>query len=53
MKFLQKFMSAIIENEIYKASEPLIAFLSMTDHNQFEAKMKELTSFQSSPLLKN
>ena len=51
MKFLQKFMSAIIENEIYKASEPLIAFLSMTDHNQFEAKMKELTSFQPSPYI--
>ena len=46
MKFLQKFMSAVLENEIYKASEPLIAFLSMTDHYQFEAKMKELTSFQ-------
>ncbi len=44
-------MSAIIENEIYKASEPLIAFLSMTDHNQFEAKMKELTSFQPSPYI--
>jgi hypothetical protein len=49
MKFLQKFMSAVIENELYKASEPLIAFLSMVDHNQFEAKMKELTSFQPSP----
>ncbi len=51
MKFLQKFISAVIENEIYKASEPLIAFLSMTDHNQFEAKMKELTSFQPSPYI--
>ena len=46
MKFLQKFMSAIIENEIYKAYEPLITFLSITDNYQFEAKIKELTSFQ-------
>ena len=46
MKFLQKFMSAIIENEIYKVNEPLITFLSITDNYQFEAKMKELTSFQ-------
>ena len=49
MKFLQKFMSSVVESEIFKASEPLIAFLSMVDHNQFEAKMKELTSFQPSP----
>ncbi len=49
MKFLNKFISAVLENEEFKASEPLIAFLSMTDHNQFEAKMKELTSYQPSP----
>jgi hypothetical protein len=42
-------MSSVVESEIFKASEPLIAFLSMVDHNQFEAKMKELTSFQPSP----
>jgi len=51
MKFLNKFISAVLENEEFKASEPLIAFLSMTDHNQFEAKMKELTSFQPSPYI--
>ena len=51
MKFLQKFMSSVLESEIFKASEPLIAFLSMVDHNQFEAKMKELTSFQPSPYI--
>ena len=49
MKFLNKFILAVLENEVFKASEPLIAFLSMTDHNQFEAKMKELNSFQPSP----
>ena len=51
MKFLQKFISAVMENENFKASEPLNAFLSMTDHNQFEAKMKELSSYQPSPYI--
>ena len=51
MKFLNKFISAVLENEVFKTSECLIAFLSMTDHNQFEAKMKELTSFQPSPYI--
>ena len=49
MKFLQKFIDAVIENEIFKANEPLKAFLSMTDKNQFFAKMKELSSYQPSP----
>ena len=51
MKFLQKFMDAVMINEIFKASEPLTAFLSVTDRNQFEAKMKELSSFQPSPYI--
>ena len=51
MKFLQKFISAVMENENFKASEPLNAFLSMTDHNQFEATMKELSSYQPSPYI--
>ena len=49
MKFLQKFIDAVIENEIFKANEPLKAFLSMTDKNQFLAKMKEISSYQPSP----
>ena len=49
MKFLQKFIDAVMENEIFKASEPLKAFLSMTDKNQFSAKMKELASYLPSP----
>lgn len=48
MKFLTKFMLNLLENETFKASEPLVAFLSMGDRNQFEAKMKELTSFTPS-----
>ena len=49
MKFLQKFIDAVLEIEIFKANEPLKAFLSMTDKNQFLAKMKELSSYQASP----
>ena len=49
MKFLQKFIDAVMENEIFKANEPLKAFLSITDKNQFFAKMKELSSYQPSP----
>ena len=49
MKFLQKFIDDLLENEIFKASEPLKAFLSMTDKNQFAAKMKELASYLPSP----
>ena len=49
MKFLQKFIDDIMQNEIFKASEPLKAFLSMTDKNQFTAKMKELASYLPSP----
>ena len=49
MKFLQKFIDDVMENEIFKASEPLRAFLSMTDKNQFLAKMKELASYLPSP----
>ena len=49
MKFLQKFIDAVMESEIFKASEPLKAFLSMTDKNQFSAKMKELSSYLTSP----
>ena len=49
MKFLQKFINAVLENEVFKANEPLKAFLSMSDKNQFLSKMKELSSYQPSP----
>ena len=51
MMFLQKFMDAVLQSENFRASEPLIAFLSMTDRSQFEAKMKELSSYQPSPYI--
>ena len=51
MNFLQKFLDLIIENEEFKASECLIDFLSISDRNQFEAKMKEYNSLNPSPFL--
>ena len=49
MMFLQKFINAVLENESFKTSEALIAFLSMIDRGQFDSKMKEMTTFQPSP----
>lgn len=51
MMFLQKFIDAVLLSDYFKASEPLISFLSMTDRPQFEAKMKELSSYQPSPYI--
>ena len=48
MKFLNKFINSVCENEIFKTSEPLIAFLSLQDRTQFEEKMKEINSFTPS-----
>ena len=45
MKFLNKFINSCCDNEIFKASEPLIAFLSLTDRSQFEEKMKEINLY--------
>ena len=51
MASLQKFMDTLSQNEYVKASEPFVAFLNMQDRNQFEAKMKELSSYQPSPYI--
>ncbi len=47
MKYLNKFMNDIMENEIYKASEILISFLSINDREQFENKKKGFDSMKS------
>ena len=47
MKYLNKFMNDIMENEIYKASEILISFLSISDREQFEYKKKSFDSMKS------
>lgn len=51
MSFLQKFIDSLLERELFKASEALISFLSLSDRNQFDYKMKELTSYTPSILL--
>ena len=47
MKYLNKFLNDIVENEIYKASEVLISFLSINDREQFEFKKKSFDSMKS------
>jgi hypothetical protein len=53
MLFLQKFMNRLLENETFKTNEALIAFLSFTDRNQFDSKMKEMTSYIPSPYVED
>lgn len=48
MKFLELFINNILNNENFKASEAVVAFLSYQERDKFENKMKELTSFQPS-----
>jgi hypothetical protein len=47
MKYLNKFLNDLVENEIYKASEILISFLSINDREQFEFKKKSFDSMKS------
>ena len=45
MHFLNEFLSNLITSETFKASEPLVSFLSILDRMQFESKMRELSSY--------
>ena len=47
MKYLNKFINDIVENEIFKASEILISFLSINDREQFELKKKLFDSIKT------
>ncbi len=51
MKYLNKFLNDIVESEIYKASEVLISFLSITNREQFEFKKKSFDSMKSPELI--
>ena len=53
MDFLQKFIDIIIQDEDFKACEPMISFLSLKDRNQFESKMKELSSYLPSKYIED
>ena len=46
MKYLNKFLNDIVENEIFKASEILISFLSIQNRDQFEFKKKSFDSLK-------
>ena len=45
MNFLNEFLSNLIISETFKASKPLISFLSIIDRMQFERKMRELSCY--------
>ena len=53
MNFLQKFIDTIIQDEDFKACEPMISFLSMKERIQFESKMKELSSYLPSKYIED
>ena len=48
MKFLNKFINNVLLNETFKAADVVVDFLSITDHNQFEAKIYEYNSINPS-----
>lgn len=45
MHLLNVFINECMQNELFKASEPIVSFLSIIDRTQFEFKMKELSSY--------
>ena len=51
MKYLNKFLNDIVENEIFKASEVLISFLSISDREQFEFKKKSFDRMKGPELI--
>jgi len=51
MKYLNKFLNDIVESEIFKASEVLISFLSISNREQFEYKKKSFDSMKSPELI--
>ena len=53
MQFLQQFLLNISQNEIFKSSEVLIAFLSYTDRNMFESKMREYNNYYASEYIED
>ena len=48
MKFLNKFINNLMLNETFKASDVVVDFLSISEHNQFEAKIYEYNSITPS-----
>jgi len=53
MKFLNKFINNVLLNETFKACDIVIDFLSISDHNQFEAKVYEYNSITPSGFIED
>ena len=51
MKYLNKFLNDLVQSEIFKASEVLISFLSISDREQFEFKKKSFDNIKSPELV--
>ena len=50
MHFLNEFLNKLVAIEEFKASDFLIAFLSIADRSQFEYKMKEINNLPLPPM---
>ena len=50
MHFLNEFLNNLVAVEEYKASDFLVSFLSITDRNQYEYKMKEVNNYTKPPM---
>ena len=53
MFFLNKFLQDLLLNETFKSSDALVSFLSNIDRNQFEMKMRELSSYIPSNIIED
>ena len=53
MKFLNEFINNVLLNETFKAFDVDIDFLSIIEHNQFEAKIYEYNSINPSQYVEN
>lgn len=53
MKFMQKFIEAVLESEYFKSSSAMVTFLSLDNRNTFEAKMKEMNAIKPSNFIED
>jgi hypothetical protein len=51
MKYLNKFLNDLVQNEVFKASEVLVSFLSIENREQFEFKKKSFDSLKGPELM--
>ena len=51
MKYLNKFLNDLVQNEVFKASEVLVSFLSIENRDQFEFKKQSFDSLKGPELM--